>query len=86
MPGGCGLTAATEPPNEVRTVENGLPLVVLTGGDVMLKSERMMGLARNPGVSSNTPSDLIGKKVGVQGLNAFMHVLLRKWLMEKGVD
>ena len=30
--------------------------------------------------------DFVGKKVGAPGIGAFLHVLFRKWLIEKGVD
>jgi NitT/TauT family transport system substrate-binding protein len=38
------------------------------------------------GVEASTPADFVGKKVGAPGLGAFLHVLFRKWLIEKGVD
>ncbi len=32
------------------------------------------------------PQDLVGKKVGVPGLNAFLHVMFREWIKANGVD
>ena len=38
------------------------------------------------GITIKEPKDFVGKKVGAPGLNAFLHVLFVKWLVEKGVD
>ena len=38
------------------------------------------------GITIKEPKDFIGRKVGVPGLGAFLHVLFVKWLVEKGVD
>ena len=38
------------------------------------------------GLTIKEPKDFVGKKVGAPGLNAFLHVLFVKWLVEKGVD
>ena len=38
------------------------------------------------GITIKEPKDFVGKKVGAPGLDAFLHVLFVKWLVEKGVD
>src|SRR5260370_3614408 len=38
------------------------------------------------GITIKETKDFVGKKVGAPGLNAFLHVLFVKWLVEKGVD
>jgi NitT/TauT family transport system substrate-binding protein len=42
-------------------------------------------VARN-GITIRNAQDCVGKKIGVPGLGAFLHVLFRKWLTEKGVN
>ena len=42
-------------------------------------------VARN-GVTIKDAKDFVGKKVGAPGIGAFLHVLFRKWLIDKGVD
>ena len=49
------------------------------------QSKTIAAVART-GVVIKEPKDFVGKKVGAPGIGAFLHVLFRKWLMEKGVD
>jgi NitT/TauT family transport system substrate-binding protein len=45
-----------------------------------------LGIVVRPESNIKTPADFVGKKVGVPGLNAFLHVMFREWLTMKGVD
>src|SRR6202040_1386535 len=65
----------------------GLDLVSVAGASIMNASsnDNIAAFVRN-GVTIKEPKDFIGKKVGAPGLNAFLHVLFVKWLVEKGID
>jgi NitT/TauT family transport system substrate-binding protein len=71
----------------LQAVDGGLDLVAVAGASIM--SERTNSstsvVVRN-GVEIKEAKDFVGKKVGAPGLGAFLHVLFRKWLTEKGVD
>ncbi len=71
----------------LQAVDGGLDLVAVAGASVMdpVSNEAIAAVARN-GVSIKEPKDFIGKKVGVPGIGAFLDVLFRKWLIEKGVN
>lgn len=71
----------------LQAVDGGLDLVAIAGASVMntTSNTAIAAFVRN-GISIKEPKDFIGKKVGAPGLNAFLHVLFVKWLVEKGVD
>lgn len=71
----------------LQAVDGGLDLVAIAGASVMntTSNTAIAAFVRN-GITINEPKDFIGKKVGAPGLNAFLHVLFVKWLVEKGVD
>jgi NitT/TauT family transport system substrate-binding protein len=71
----------------LQAVDGGLDLVAVAGASVMdaEESKTIAAVART-GVSIKEPKDFVGKKVGAPGIGAFLHVLFRKWLIEKGVD
>lgn len=70
----------------LQAVEGGLDHVVLTGGGATSKSMTGIGLVARAGSNIKTPQDCIGKKIGVPGLGAFLHVGFRAWLKSQGVD
>lgn len=75
------------PPVLLQANDGGLDLVALAGGTVTDPATfKTFGVVARKGVDVKTPSDFVGKKVGVPGLGAFLHVLFRHWLIEKGVD
>jgi NitT/TauT family transport system substrate-binding protein len=71
----------------LQAVDGGLDLVAVAGASVMdpVANQAIAAMTRN-GVTIKDPKDYIGKKVGAPGIGAFLHVLFRKWLIEKGVD
>jgi len=71
----------------LQAVDGGLDLVAIEGASVMDPStdQLVAAVARN-GVTIKDAKDFVGKKVGAPGIGAFLHVLFRKWLIEKGVD
>ncbi len=66
--------------------DGGLDLVVVAGCSGIDPANRTDGLMVRSGVKIAQPSDFVGKKIGVPGLNAYYHVLARKWLADNGVD
>jgi NitT/TauT family transport system substrate-binding protein len=71
----------------LQAVDGGLDLVTVAGASVMdpTQSHLIAAVARN-GVQIKEAKDFVGKKVGAPGIGAFLDVLFRKWLIEKGVD
>jgi len=76
----------TTPPVLLQAMDSGLDLVAIAGGGVYENSSRGVGLVARNGVAVTQAADLVGKKVGVPGFNATIHLLVRQWLMNKGVD
>jgi NitT/TauT family transport system substrate-binding protein len=78
-----GLT----PSVHLQAVDGGLDLVVVTGGTVTHPTTlKIFGVVARSGTDIKNPKDFVGKKVGVPGFGAFLHVLFRNWLVENGVD
>jgi NitT/TauT family transport system substrate-binding protein len=71
----------------LQAVDGGLDLVAVDGASVMdpVANSAIAAVARN-GVTIKDAKDFVGKKVGAPGIGAFLHVLFRKWLIDKGVD
>lgn len=71
----------------LQAVDGGLDLVAIAGASIMntTSNTAIAAFVRN-GITIKEAKDFIGKKVGAPGLNAFLHVLFVKWLVEKGVD
>ena len=71
----------------LQAVDGGLDLVAIEGASVMdpLIGQSIAAVART-GVTIKDAKDFVGKKVGAPGIGAFLHVLFRKWLIDKGVD
>src|SRR5580692_4925646 len=69
----------------LQAVDGGLDLVAVAGASIMSKSsnDAIAAFTRN-GVDAKEAKDFVGKKVGAPGFGAFLHVLFRKWLIEKG--
>ena len=67
-------------------VDGGLDHVVVAGAGVTSKSITGFGLVARAGSGIKTADDCVGKKIGVPGLGAFLHVTFRAWLKGKGVD
>ncbi len=66
--------------------DGGLDHVVLTGGGATSKKMTGLGLVARAGSGIRTAQDCVGKKIGVPGLGAFLHVGFRAWLKNQGVD
>jgi NitT/TauT family transport system substrate-binding protein len=70
----------------LQAVDAGLDHVVVAGGGVTSKSITGFGLVAKAGSGIRTAKDCVGRKVGVPGLGAFLHVTFRAWLKQNGVD
>ena len=70
----------------LQAVDSGLDLVAVAGGSVTSKTATNYGLVYKADLPIKSAQDLVGRKVGVPGLGGFLHVLFRKWLIDKGVD
>ena len=70
----------------LQSVDGGLDQVVVAGGGVTSRSITGFGLVARAGGGIKTAADCVGKKIGVPGLGAFLHVTFRAWLKSQGVD
>lgn len=70
----------------LQAVDGGLDHVVLTGGGATSKKMTGLGLVARPGSGIKNAQDCVGRKIGVPGLGAFLHVGFRAWLKTQGVD
>ncbi|KQV89784.1 ABC transporter substrate-binding protein [Rhizobacter sp. Root1221] len=70
----------------LQAVDGGLDLVLVAGGGLTSKTLTGFGLVARPGSGIRGPQDCVGKKIGVPGLGAFLHVTFRAWLKGQGVD
>lgn len=66
--------------------DGGLDLVIVSGCAAVDPDNKVDGLLARKGSGIKTAADCVGKKIGVPGLNAYYHVIVRKWLTENGVD
>jgi len=73
-------------PITLQAVEQGLDLVVLAGGSYYAKGIEDVAIMVRPDSTIRTAKDFEGKRVATAGLNAFLHVLFRKWMAENGGD
>ncbi len=70
----------------LQSVDGGLDHVVVAGGGVTSKSITGFGLVARAGSGIKSAQDCVGRKIGVPGLGAFLHVTFRAWLKQSGVD
>lgn len=73
-------------PVTMQAVEQGLDLVVISGGGYYVKGMEDVGVMVRPDSTIKTAKDFEGKRVATAGLNAFLHVLFRKWMEDNGGD
>ncbi len=70
----------------LQAVDGGLDHVVVAGGGTTSKTMTGIGLVAKAGAGIRTAQDCVGKRIGVPGLGAFLHVSFRAWLKQSGVD
>ena len=75
------------PPVLIQAKAAGIDMVVIAGGtQYPLPKPLYAGVLARTGSNIHSPADLVGKTVGVAGLNAFHHIMLRHWLTDQGID
>jgi NitT/TauT family transport system substrate-binding protein len=75
----------TTVPVLLQAIDGGLDFVILAGAAHHTKASPFISLMARKGVKIEKPADLIGKKVGVPGINSVIDVMLRKWLANNKV-
>lgn len=66
--------------------DGGLDMVIVSGCSAVDPANKVDGLLARTDVTIAKAADCIGKKIGVPGLNAYYHVMVRKWMDDNGVD
>lgn len=74
------------PTGYLQAVLGGLDHVVLGGGGVLSKTYTELGLVAKAGAGIRSAQDCVGKKIGVPGIGALLHVAFRQWLKINGVN
>ena len=74
------------PTTLLQAIDNGIDLVIIGGASVNNPKGTGIGILVRKGSDIKTAKDLVGKRFGAPGLNAVLHVVTRRWLMEQGVD
>ena len=74
------------PTTLLQAVDNGIDLVVIAGASVNNPKGTGIGIVVRKDSGIKTAKDLQGKRFGAPGLNAVLHVMVRRWLMQEGVD
>lgn len=70
----------------LQAVDSGLDLVAVANATINDNKSKNPALMARAGSNIKSAQDLVGKKVGVPGIGAVLHVLIRRWITEKGVD
>lgn len=78
--------AGTTLPVFLQAIDSGLDLIAIAGSGSTLPKDQNFGIVVKTDVTIAKPEDYVGKRIGVPGLGAFLHVLFQNWLIEKGVD
>jgi NitT/TauT family transport system substrate-binding protein len=73
-------------PTFFQAIEGGIDLVAFAGGTVTTQQPADQAVVAANGTTLKTPQDYIGRKIGVPGIGAGLHVLFRYWLDRNGVD
>ncbi len=76
----------TTPPVFLQAVDSGLDLVAIASGSTYDNTKGFIGIVGKTGSNIKTAHDLVGKKFGVPGLDGTLHVLVRRWLSDNGVN
>lgn len=74
------------PTTLLQAVDNGIDLVIIAGGSVNNPKGTGIGIVVRKDSGIKTAKDLQGKRFGAPGLNAVLHVMVRRWLMQEGID
>jgi NitT/TauT family transport system substrate-binding protein len=75
----------TTVPVLLQAVDGGLDFVLIAGAAHHTKASPFISLLARNEVKVEKPADLVGKKVGVPGINSVIDVFFRKWLLNNKV-
>lgn len=75
----------TTVPTLLQAVDGGLNLALIAGAARHTKEHPFISLLARSDVKYQKPSDVIGKTVGVPGINSVIDVMFRKWLLNNGI-
>jgi len=75
----------TTVPVLLQAVDGGLDFVIIAGAAHHTKASPFISLLARKDVKIEKPADLVGKKIGVPGINSVIDVMLRKWLINNKV-
>jgi NitT/TauT family transport system substrate-binding protein len=84
--GGSIQIGGATPSVMLAAVDAGIDVVAVGGAAVNDIHHATGGVLARTGVAIATPKDFEGRRVGVPGIGAYMHVLFRRWLTERGAD
>ncbi|HEV8016227.1 MAG TPA: ABC transporter substrate-binding protein [Stellaceae bacterium] len=73
------------PPAILLADEQGLDIKIIAGADQTAAGYHLAGIIVRPDSDIKTAADLKGKNVAVPGLNDLLHILVVKWLTDRGV-
>lgn len=77
---------APTPTTLLQAVDSGIDLVVIGGASVNNPQGTGIGIVVGKNSGIKTAKDLQGKRFGAPGLNAVLHVMVRRWLVQEGID
>jgi len=72
-------------PTLLQAQDGGLDLVLVAGAARHTKAHPIISLMARDDIKYSKPDDLIGKTVGVPGINSVIDVMFRKWLLNNHV-
>lgn len=78
--------AFTTPSILILADAGGLDQVAVAGAARLLASNPRSALVTRPGVTVTKPEDLIGKRVGVPGLNQALDLNIKKWMLDHSIS
>jgi NitT/TauT family transport system substrate-binding protein len=70
----------------IDAADSGLDLAAIAGGTRFVKNPAIFSVVVRNGLAVKSAKDLEGKRVGVPGMRSIADVLLRKWLLDQGVQ
>jgi NitT/TauT family transport system substrate-binding protein len=75
----------TTVPAALQAIDGGLNLVIIAGAARHTKEHPFISLLARSDIKYQKPSDLVGKTVGVPGINSVIDVMFRKWLLNNNI-
>jgi len=85
LTGGSVQIAILTGPNIILANDGGLDLVALAGVARIQKNNPRSNLVTRAALNITKPADLKGKKIGIPGINSSLDLVLKKWLLDRGV-